>query len=262
MQTGQQIGQPLQGHTDKVYAVAISPDGTKAVSGSSDNTIRIWDMQTGQQIGQPLQTKARVYAIAISPDGKQIVYGLNDKTIRIWDMQTGQQIDIPFWDIRTMKQTLQPLHHFDIITSLAISPDGTKIVSGSDSEIRTWDMNTHKQIGQPLQTKGKVYAIAISPDGKQIVYGLNDKTIRIWDMQTGQQIDIPFWDIRTMKQTLQPLHHFDIITSLAISPDGKQIVSSAQDEDVYLWNIIPTIEGVLQHSAQKNSESEKGKEAE
>ena len=81
-QTGGQVGNPLQGHTNSVSSVAFSPDGRHIVSGSWDETIRVWDAQAGGQVGNPLQGHtSSVNSVAFSPDGRHIVSGSDDKTI-------------------------------------------------------------------------------------------------------------------------------------------------------------------------------------
>ncbi|KAG9089549.1 POC1 centriolar protein A, partial [Ceratobasidium sp. UAMH 11750] len=76
-------------HTGWVYSVAYSPDGAYIVSGSDDNTIRIWDAHTGQSVGQPLQGHTSVVSsVAFSPDGAYIVSSSEDQTVRIWDVQS------------------------------------------------------------------------------------------------------------------------------------------------------------------------------
>ncbi|KAJ2936117.1 hypothetical protein H1R20_g982, partial [Candolleomyces eurysporus] len=83
----------LQGHIESVRSVAISPDSKRIVSGSWDDTIRIWNMETGAQVGEPLLGHGGdINSVAISPDGKLIVSGSDDKTIRIWDAETGMQV--------------------------------------------------------------------------------------------------------------------------------------------------------------------------
>ena len=72
------------GHEGWVSSVAFSPDGKQIVSGSADNTIRLWDLH-GNQIGQPFQGHENlVMSVVFSPDGKQIVSGSTDNTIRLW----------------------------------------------------------------------------------------------------------------------------------------------------------------------------------
>lgn len=88
--------QPLKGHDDQVRSVAFSPDGARIVSGSYDETIRIWDVETGKQLMQPLRGHSgNVWSVAFSPDGTKIVSSSRDYTIRVWDAQTGEQLLSP-----------------------------------------------------------------------------------------------------------------------------------------------------------------------
>ena len=83
---------PLRGHEDRVYSVAFSADGTRIVSGSHDNTLRLWDAKTGQPIGEPLRGhEGPVHSVAFSADGTRIVSGSHDNTLRLWDAKTGDR---------------------------------------------------------------------------------------------------------------------------------------------------------------------------
>src|SRR6202042_300073 len=83
----------LKGHKMPVNSVAFSHDGKRIVSGSSDQTIRVWDAETGEAISKPISGHEHfVNSVAFSHDGKRIVSGSWDKTIRVWDAETGEAI--------------------------------------------------------------------------------------------------------------------------------------------------------------------------
>jgi WD40 repeat protein len=101
-----------------------------------------------------------------------------DKTIRVWDAGIGVEM-------------LPPLQgHNDWIYSVASSPDGTKIVSGSeDQTIRVWDLRTGIETHPPLYgRKGAIISVAFSPDGSKIISQSRGSTIQLWDANTGLEI--------------------------------------------------------------------------
>jgi NB-ARC domain/WD domain, G-beta repeat len=88
-QAGSPTRRVLEGHTDRVYAVALSADGKRAVSGSRDNTLRAWNLD-GKTPPRVLEGHTdRVTAVALSADGKHAVSGSEDKTLRVWDLNRG-----------------------------------------------------------------------------------------------------------------------------------------------------------------------------
>jgi len=127
-------------------------------------------------------------------------------TIRLWDAQTGGQV---------LANPLQG--HTSSVNSVAFSPDGRYIVSGSgDSTIWLWDAQTGKQVGHPLQGHtSSVNSVAFSPDGRHIVSGSWDKTIQLWNAQIGGQVGNPLQG------------HTGSVLSVAFSPDGRHIVSGS-----------------------------------
>ena len=246
------------GHQGAVMAVAFSPDGTRLVSGSADNSLRIWDVATGQPIGAPLLGHtARVRAVAFSPDGRRIVSGAEDHTLRLWDASSGQLIGRPLeghrgavrsvafspdgrlilsgsvdhtlrlWDAGSGRPIGLPLHgHRDAVKSVAFSRDGRRFVSGSaDGTLRRWVGTTGTPLGPPMAGHSQdVRAVAFSPDGNQIVSGSTDRTVRRWDAKSGKPLGIPL------------VGHADAVRSVAFSPDGSSIVSGSADNTLRLWD--------------------------
>ncbi|BDM78830.1 AAA-like domain-containing protein [Acaryochloris marina] len=205
----------LQGHQDSVNSVSFSPDGTRIVSGSSDNTVRIWDAKTGRPIGEPLKGHwSAVFSVSFSPDGTRIVSGGWDYTVRIWDAKTGQPMGEPLKG------------HQNVVNSVSFSPDGTRIVSGSrDNTLRIWNAKTGQPMGEPLKGhQNVVYSVSFSSDGRRIVSGSRDKTVRIWDAKTGQPMGEPLQG------------HQDSVESVSFSSDGRRIVSGSSDKTVRIWD--------------------------
>ena len=210
----------LRGHDSMINSVALSPDESKIISGSDDNTIRVWDASTGIEILTPLRGHdGSITSIAFSFDGSKITSGLHDRTVRVWDASSGIEI-------------LPPLRsHRDSIYSIALSPDGSKIISGSaDKTIRVWNASTGIEILPPLRShRDSIYSIAFSPDGAEIISGSRDRTIRLWDASPGVEM-LP--SIRD---------HNASINAVAFSPDGSKIIS-ASNEIIRFWDARTGIE--------------------
>ncbi|WP_437534891.1 pentapeptide repeat-containing protein [Sorangium sp. So ce726] len=117
-----------------IWSVAFSLDGTALVSGSSDNSVRLWDARTGELRKTLSGHRTSVPSIAFSPDGTALASGSSDDSVHLWDACTGE-----------LRRTLSG--HQGMVRSVAFSPDGTALASGSsDSSIRLWDARTGRCI--------------------------------------------------------------------------------------------------------------------
>ncbi|KAJ7142327.1 WD40-repeat-containing domain protein [Mycena epipterygia] len=240
-QTGTLIIGPLEGHDGEINSVRYSPDGTQIVSGSDDKAVCIWDAHTGALVVGPLNGHtARITSVYFYPDGTRIVSGSYDTTLRIWDVQTGQPVltlnrrdDDVRWDntLRILDvQMGQPIStlsgHDYAVNCVCISPDGTRIVSGSnDYTLCIWDAQTGALIVGPLKGHADlILSVDFSPDGTRIVSGSLDNTLQIWDAETGKSISGPIGG------------HTAWVKSVHFSPDGRHIVSGSYDATVRIWD--------------------------
>ncbi|PVH77972.1 WD40 repeat-like protein, partial [Cadophora sp. DSE1049] len=119
-------------------------------------------------------------------------------------------------------QTLEG--HTDSVLSVAFSPDGKQVGSGSDDRtLRLWYFCTGAALRTLEGHTDSVLSVAFSPDGKQVGSGSNDRTVRLWNAH-----------IRAALQTLEG--HTSWVSSVAFSPDGKQVGSGSRDWTVRLWD--------------------------
>ena len=168
--------QTLKGHSGKITAIAISPDGKLLVSASKDNRIKIWTWPGGNLVTTIEEHSKNVNGVAFSPDGKTLVSGSDDKTVRIFQIPTGEEIE--------------SININSKVNAVAVTPDGRTIVSGSrDGNIKLWDFDTQEPLDDITDHSESVNSLAISSDGQTIVSGSRDETIRVWDIANLERIE-------------------------------------------------------------------------
>jgi WD40 repeat protein len=162
----------LQGHTYWVYSVSFSPDGRQLASGGSyDNSVRLWSMPEGVP-GPVLQHAGSVRCVAFSCSNL-LASGGSDGIVRLWDVSgISQQQQKPMRELRG---------HSSTISSMAFSPDGSQLVSGSwDKNLRLWSVATGKLLKVLTGHSRTVNSVAFHPNGKQVASCSEDETVRIW----------------------------------------------------------------------------------
>jgi len=200
----------IQGHSNGVWSIAFSPQGTTLASGSQDGVIRFWNSKTGKCIREFPAHSSWIWSVAFSPNSQILASGSEDRTIQLWDILSGQRL-----------KTL--IGHKDAVFSVLFSPDGQTLLSGSlDGTIKVWDIRTGECRKTLQGHRGGIWSISLSSDGKLLASGSQDQTIKLWDVDTGYCIN-----------TLQG--HRSWIRACAISPDQQILVSGSADGTIKLW---------------------------
>ncbi len=215
-------GAPLRsfvGHTGNVLAVAISPDGTRLLTGSTDTTAILWDLDAATPLHTLSGHTGEVRCVAFSPDGLLAATGSADATARTWDVTYGTHV-------ATMAG------HGASILRVSFAPDGAQVLTAADdSSSRTFAATTGAP-GLTLATPGSA-AACFSPDGSRILtghQGSGQYWLREWDAATG----VPLNDVPLGTTAGNP-------NALTYAPDGVHALVGLQfapgDARLQLWDL-------------------------
>lgn len=212
----------MRGHTAQVLSVALSPDGTRLASGSSDETLRLWDVATAQELFCLREHNGSVTSLAFSADGRRLASGSFDATILLWDAHTG----IPLRRLRG---------HAGVILDLAFSRDGRYVVSGAgDRSVRIWNAETAEEVRRLEGHENWIKCVAVSTDGKTLASGSSDATVRVWDIE--QQIE----KMRILRDEIA--RRPPTILDLQFTSDDRCIRTASSDGAIQSWDISSGIE--------------------
>jgi WD40 repeat protein len=251
--------------------VAVSPDDRFAVSGSDDGTLKSWDLNRAPAASVTRDHADRVRAVGIAHDGLTAISTSDDHTLRLWDLATHSERAVlrnrhhwvfagtpepnqwvlsggaggfSLWDVAAGRELQTFAGHDDRVRSLAVTPCGTRIVSGGDDRtIRVWDLHSARELLRIPLTRQWPRAIAVTPDGMFAATAAETSVLKLWDLQTGAEV-------RTFRG------HTARVNSLAFAPGGR-LVSGSDDHTVRVWDVATTLPNhVLKaHDARVNAVS-------
>lgn len=209
----------IVGHGQSILATQFSPSGSsRMVTGSGDNTARIWDCETGTPYKKLEGHTGWVLAVSYSPDGKQIATGSYDNTVRIWDSTTGKQIGNPLRG------------HTKWITSLSWEPyhlqeqGRPRLASSSkDASVRVWD--TVRGTIDFALTRHQNTVSCVKWGGSGNIYTTSqDKTVKIWDSKTGELV-------KSLTNHAHWVNHLALSTDFALRTSFYEQLQSIPDTD-------------------------------
>ncbi|KRY20950.1 F-box/WD repeat-containing protein 7 [Trichinella patagoniensis] len=218
----------LRGHDEHVITCLQVWNG-RIVSGSDDDTLKVWCTATGKVMCNPTVASdttvvvrfqclltltghsGGVWSSQVSEDGSRIVSGSTDRTVKVWDSETGECIHTLYG-------------HTSTVRCLALK--GNILVSGSrDSNLRVWNIDT----GECIRVfYGHLAAVrCVQFDGKRVVSGAYDYTIKVWDISTPS--DLP---VHTL------LGHTNRVYSLQFDSERDLVISGSLDTSIKVWEIV------------------------
>ena len=258
----------LKGYGNAINSAVLSADGTTLITAHGSQGLRLWDMHS-RHLKATIAGDFRFTSFATMKDNRTLACPWG-KDIRLFDIHTQQEIAalsghketvhsdnikaivlspngqtlasnernlIRLWDRRSGEQTRTLQGHTDRINSIAFSPDGTMLVSGSgyrsdrnDSTIRVWDTKTGKQyaafrnlVYRGLENATPVSSVVFSPDGQTIASTDGYRHIQLWDV-----------NLRKHKSTLKVLSengpYSKKIEPITFSPDGKTLACGVREK--------------------------------
>lgn len=252
IQTGKVV-RAFEGHSKVVFAFDFSHDGKYLVTAGGDRYFIIWEVATGKLVRKVNAHRELIFDVKFSNDDQTIATGSWDGSLAHWDVATGKQLQyiklgdnspyavdftpddfylvtadltkqLRLWEADAGEEFRSYVGHTKVVDEFDFTSDKNSIVSGSwDGKVKVFDVRSGMLI-QKFDHGGPVYAVACDPQGKFIASGGAKRTIKLWNLETGKE--------------MQTLHgHLSAVTSIKVTPDGNRLISCTTDGVIKVWDL-------------------------
>jgi WD40 repeat protein len=251
-----QQSQTLEDHSYFTYGLAFSQDASTLISSDASTAVHVWDVPEKKvrrtfELPQAMQQGAGpLRSMSLAPGGRILATASGDNHVELRNRTTGEVLrtldaqepvtgvafsptgetlatvggSVQLWNVTRGARTATLTGHTAEIASIAWSPDGKLLATGSaDQTVRLWNVTTQQATAVLQGHTAEVQTVAFTPDGQRLVSGSSDSTVRIWDALKGTATD-----------TLTD--HVGAVTAVAVAPDGATIASAGEDALVRLWD--------------------------
>lgn len=242
----------------QISSVCLSGDSRFALCGSSDDTLKLWEVATGQCLRIFEGHTSSVNSIYLSADNRIALSGSSDHTLKLWEVATGRCL-------RTFTG------HTDWIFSVFLSADGQFALSGSyDRTAKLWEVATGRCLRTLAEHTNPVYSVCLSKDGRLALSGSHDHTLKLWEVATGHCLHtlvghtdgvfsvclsadsqfalsgshdrtLKFWEVATGRCLRTFAEHTSPVYSVCLSEDGRLALSGSHDGTAKLWEVTTGI---------------------
>jgi WD40 repeat protein len=205
-----------------VSAVAVTPDGRRAVSAAGYRTMTVWDVEKGVEERTIEGETDWLTAVAVTPDGRRAVSGSDHGTATVWDLETGTSERLG--------------KHAARVVTVVVTPDGRLAISGDrDGTLKVWDLETRSEEHTRVADAGG--CVAVTPDGRCAVIASYRGAVTVWDLEAGTERRLA--------------GHGDSATAVAVTPDGRRAISGDKDGRLKIWNLETGLEehAIVGHAA-------------